>query len=45
MLENGRGTSLLLGGDKGKSVHIRVNQNDGKVSFFGENDKVIWTMP
>jgi len=45
MLENGKGTSLLLGGDKGKSVNIRVNQEDGKVGFFGENDKVIWTMP
>ena len=45
MLEDGRGTSLLLGGDKGKSVNIRVKQEDGKVGFFGENDKVIWTMP
>ena len=45
MLENGKGTSLLLGGDKGKSVNIRVNQEDGKVGFLGKNDKVIWTMP
>ena len=45
MLENDKGTSLLLGGDKGKSVNIRVNQEDGKVGFFGKNDKVIWTMP
>jgi len=45
MLEDERGTSLLLGGDKGKSVNIRVNQEDGKVGFLGENDKVIWTMP
>ena len=45
MLENGKGTSLLLGGDKGKSVNIRVNQEDGKVGFLGENDKAIWTMP
>ena len=45
MLENDKGTSLLLGGDKGKSVNIRVNQEDGKVGFFGENDKAIWTMP
>jgi hypothetical protein len=45
MLEDERGTSLLLGGDKGKSVNIRVNQEDGKVGFFGKNDKVIWTMP
>jgi hypothetical protein len=45
MLEDERGTSLLLGGDKGKSVNIRVNQEDGKVGFFGENDKAIWNMP
>jgi len=45
MLENGKDTSLLLGGDKGKSVNIRVNQEDGKVGIFGENDKVICTMP
>jgi hypothetical protein len=45
MLEDERGTSLLLGGDKGKSANIRVNQEDGKVGFFGENDKVIWTIP
>ncbi len=45
MLEDGSGTSLLLGGDKGKSVNIRVDQQDGKVGFFGENDKVIGTMP
>lgn len=45
MLEDERGTSLLLGGDKGKSVNIRVNQEDGKVGFFSENDKAIWTMP
>ena len=45
MMENGKGTSLLLGGDKSKSVNIRVNQEDGKVGFFGENDKVIWTAP
>jgi hypothetical protein len=45
MLENGKGTSLLLGGDKGKTMNIRVNQEDGKVGFFGENDKAIWTVP
>ena len=45
MLENGMGTSLLLGGDKGKSVHISVNQQDGRLGFFGENDKVLWTTP
>jgi hypothetical protein len=45
MLENGKGTSLLLGGDKGKSVNIRVSQEDGKVGFFGEKDEVIWTTP
>jgi hypothetical protein len=45
MLENDKGTSLLLGGDKGKSVNIRVDQEDGKVGFFGENDKAIWITP
>ncbi|MFX0202951.1 MAG: hypothetical protein ACFFCW_43160, partial [Candidatus Hodarchaeota archaeon] len=45
VLENDKGTSLLLGGDKGKLVNIRVNQKDGKVGFFGEDDEVIWTMP
>jgi hypothetical protein len=45
MLEDGSGTSLLLGGDKGKSVNIRVEQEDGKVGFFGENNKAIWTIP
>ncbi|HCO92939.1 MAG TPA: hypothetical protein DIU00_03145, partial [Phycisphaerales bacterium] len=45
MLENDKGASLLLGGEKGKSANIRVNQEDGKVGFFGENDKAIWTMP
>lgn len=45
MPEDGNGTSLLLGGDKGKSVNIRVNQEDGKVGFFGENGKAIWTSP
>jgi hypothetical protein len=45
MLEDGSGASLLLGGDKGKSVNIRVNQQDGKVGFFSENSKAIWTTP
>jgi len=45
MREDGKGASLLLGGDRGKSVNIRVNQEDGKVGFFGESDKVVWTMP
>ena len=45
MLEDERGTSLLLGGDKSKSVNIRVNQEDGKVGFFDENNKAIGTMP
>jgi len=45
MLENGKGTSLILGGDEGKSVNIRVDQENGKVGFFGENDKVLWTTP
>lgn len=45
MLEDDRGTSLLLGGDKGKSVNIRVNQENGKVGFFDEKEKNIWTNP
>ena len=45
MLENGKGTSLLLGGDEGKKVDIRVNQEDGKLGFFDENDKILWTTP
>ncbi len=45
ILENGKGTSLLLGGDEGKSVNIKVNQQDGKLGFFGENNKVLWTTP
>ena len=45
MLEDGSGTSLLLSGDKGKSVNIRVNQENGKVNFSGENNKVIGTIP
>lgn len=45
MLEDDRGTSLLLGGDKGKSVNIRVNQENGKVGFFDENEKNTWTNP
>jgi len=43
--DNNKAASLFLGGDNEKSVNIRVNQEDGKVGFFGENDKAIWTMP
>ncbi len=44
-LENEKAASLSLGGDEGKFVSIRVDQNDGKVRFLGENDKVIFTTP
>ena len=43
--ENEKAASLVLSGDDGKLVIIRVNQIDGKVGFFGENDKVLWTTP
>jgi hypothetical protein len=43
--DNNKAASLFLSGDNEKSVNIRVNQKDGKVGFFDENDKVIWTMP
>jgi hypothetical protein len=43
--EDGKGTALFLGGDKGKSVNILVNQQSGKVDFLDENNKAIWTMP
>ena len=45
LLDNDNSASLFLGGDNGKSVNIRVNQENGKIGFFGENDKVIWTIP
>jgi hypothetical protein len=45
ILENDNTASLSLGGDEGKFVSIRVDQKDGKIGFFGENDKVIFTMP
>jgi hypothetical protein len=45
MQEDDKVTSLLLGGDEGKSVNIRVNQEDGKICFFDENDEVLWTAP
>jgi len=45
MLEDGKGTSLLLGGDEDRSVNIRVNQEDGKIGFFDKNDEVLWTIP
>ena len=43
--DNNKAASLFLGGDDGKSVNIRVNQKDGKVGFFNENNKAIFTMP
>jgi len=43
--DNNKAASLLLAGNDGKLVNIRVNQNDGKVGFFNENNKVIFTMP
>ena len=43
--ESEKAASLVLSGDDGKLVNIRVNQKDGKVGFFNENNKVIWTMP
>lgn len=43
--ENEKAASLVLSGDDGKLVNIRVNQKDGKVGFFSENNKAIWTMP
>jgi hypothetical protein len=45
ILESEKAASLVLGGDDGKLVNIRVNQKDGKVGFFNENNKVIFTMP
>ena len=45
ILESEKAASLVLGGDDGKLVNIRVNQKDGKVGFFNENDKAIFTMP
>lgn len=44
-LENDKGSFLALGGDKGKNVIIRVNQENGKVCFCDKNDKALWTMP
>jgi hypothetical protein len=43
--DNNKAASLFLGGDNEKSVNIRVNQENGKIGFFDENDKAIWTMP
>ncbi len=43
--DNNKAASLILGGDDGKLVNIRVNQKDGKVGFFNENNKAVFTMP
>jgi len=43
--DNNKAASLFLGGDDGKSVNIRVNQKEGKVGFFNENNKAVFTMP
>ncbi|MCP4610342.1 MAG: hypothetical protein GY845_16650 [Planctomycetes bacterium] len=45
ILESQKAASLVLGGDDGKLVNIRVNQKDGKVGFFNENNKAVFTMP
>lgn len=45
ILETEKSASLVLSGDNGKLVNIRINQKDGNVSFFDENNKVIFTMP
>ena len=37
--------ALLLGGPQGKKVGIRVDQATGKVTFVGDGDKTIWTIP
>lgn len=39
------GSFLFLGGPQGKSVRVRVNQDNAKVDFIGENNKAIWTTP
>jgi hypothetical protein len=43
--DNNDAASLFLGGDSGKSVNIRVNQKDGNLGFFNENNKVIFIKP
>ncbi|MCP4257457.1 MAG: hypothetical protein GY774_08005 [Planctomycetes bacterium] len=43
--ENEKAASLVLSGDDGKLVNIRVNQKDGEVGFFNENNKAVFTMP
>jgi hypothetical protein len=45
MQDNSKAASLFLGGNKEKSVNIRVNQKDGKVGFFDKNDKAVFTIP
>ncbi|MHC4740961.1 MAG: hypothetical protein ACYS8Z_03560 [Planctomycetota bacterium] len=36
---------LHLGGPKGKTAAVRVNQDNGKLEVFGEGSKRIWTTP
>jgi hypothetical protein len=36
---------LHLGGPKGKTAAVRVNQQNGKLEVFGEGSKRIWTTP
>ena len=43
--DNNKAASLFLSGDNEKSVNIRVNQKNGKVGFFNENNKAVFTMP
>lgn len=43
--DNNKAASLFLSGDNEKSVNIRVSQKDGKVGFFNENNKAVFTMP
>jgi len=38
-------SSLFLGGSQGKTVNVRVNQENGKVDFINENKKTIWSSP
>jgi hypothetical protein len=45
MQEPPGGSSLLLGGPKGKTVSVRVNQENGKVDFVSISNKATWTFP
>jgi hypothetical protein len=39
------GSSLLLGGSKGKIVIVRANQDNGKVNVVSPSNNAIWTFP